>query len=90
MLFYELISGEHIMIAGYFERVLGKLQMPERPEGTRDELGIRWSGSVLCGKDSVEARQWDADYGARVRQADDRCDGLEDYDPVLRSACRLE
>jgi hypothetical protein len=81
------------MIAGYFERNDGKLSMPERVAGERDEVGIRWGGPVGQGRDSVEGRSWAADYAVRVAQEGgvvERYGSVEDYDAALRRACRLE
>lgn len=82
---------------GYFERNDGRLRMPSQGKDERDEVGIRWSGRVLPGEDAVEQRRADVDFAARLQERQvrpgvtgERYQRVEDYDPVLRDACRLE
>jgi hypothetical protein len=54
----------------------------------RDELGIRVEGVVLAGEKSLDERR--AEDAVRAGRTDgESYSGLEDYDPVLKSHCRL-
>lgn len=67
-------------IFGYFARRTGPLWMPKGV----DELGIRWTGPVLEGRESVEEAL--ATAGGRGSETVE----MDEYDRVLRDHCRLE
>lgn len=70
-------------VLGYFGPRRGELRMPKKT----DPLGIRYYGPVLTGRMSLELAQelnqgspdWNGEFAHPP-----------DYDPVLRSHCRLE
>jgi len=68
--------------------------MPESNEqGSAESLGIQTTGPVLSGEKSVEHVRADNDIRATSEQSNlvDRpfYKSTDDYDPVLRSHCRL-
>jgi hypothetical protein len=56
-------------------------------EGT-DDLGTTYEGGVLTGETSPEARRL-AEGRVAMRRGGEFYSSVEDYDPVLRSHCRL-
>ena len=72
-------------IAGYLSAGKTELRMPKE---SVDALGIRFEGAVTTGARTVEEQLLrDA---VRVNMPEDVCyENVEDYDPVLRSHCRL-
>jgi hypothetical protein len=72
-------------IAGYFVRRVPELRMRRE---LHDKLGIRVEGAVLAGEKSVKERR--AEDAVRAgRTEGEFYSGLEDYDPVLKSHCRM-
>ena len=54
-----------------------------------DELGIEYEGDVLRGKKSVELRRAEDAVAGPTKSGDGVYKDVDDYDPVLRSHCRL-
>jgi hypothetical protein len=71
-------------LMGYFGRRQDELQMPKKA----DELGIRYEGAVLTGKDPVE-RAIELD-GVRAALRRGEFARLKTYDAVLRAHCRFD
>ena len=72
-------------VAGYVGRNERELHMPK---GDSAELGIGYTGAVLTGETSPEAKR----RAEAVRATKPRAECYEDvgdYDPVLKSHCRL-
>ena len=62
------------------------------PKGN-DTIGIRSEGPVMTGQKSVEQRQYEDALLTSISKPDNKPPfyrKVEDYDPVLRSHCRLE
>ena len=74
-------------VLGYFGRRQGELRMPKRA----DELGIRYEGAVLTGKDPVKrAVERDGVLAALRRGLRGEFARPEGYDAVLRAHCRFD
>jgi hypothetical protein len=85
-------------IAGNFNNGTG-LRLPDETgkaetDQAADPLGIHWEGPVMTGKKSAdESRKDDAIKTVFDRPERARAkfySSVEDYDPVLRSHCRLD
>ena len=72
------------MVTGYLIGEKKELRMPKGP----NRLGITFQGEALTGEKSVEHRR--ADDAVPVSPAtEETYRKVADYDPVLRSHCRL-
>ena len=72
-------------VAGYIGDNPQDLRMPcERT----DDLGTNYEGAVLSGEASPEERRL-AESRVAMRRGGEFYSSVEDYDPVLRSHCRL-
>lgn len=58
------------------------------PKGVSDDLGIGYTGAVLTGETTPEAKRR-AEGGLASRPGAERYGDAGDYDPVLKSHCRL-
>jgi len=80
-------------IAGYFCKRVTELRMPKSGDSAsnqaRDALSIRFEGPVLTGEKSVAERHREVAIRASSPLGESY-KTVEDYDPVLRSHCRLD
>jgi hypothetical protein len=70
-------------VAGYVGRNVRELRMPK---GVSDDLGIGYTGAVLTGETTPEAKRLAEDFLA-CRRGAERYFDAGDYDPVLKSHC---
>jgi hypothetical protein len=76
-------------IAGYLVRrgPVWRLRPALRNDTGEDELGIKVEGPVLAGEKSLEARR--AEDAVSAGREGEFYSGVGEYDPVLKSHCRL-
>ena len=72
-------------LAGYIGGDAGELRMPQ---SSADPVRIQTDGAVMSGERSVEEQRAN-DAIRTVRLRDRYYRRVEEYDPVLRSHCRL-
>lgn len=74
-------------VAGYVGRKVNVREL-RMPKGVSDDLGVGYTGSVLTGETTPEAKRR-AEAVLASRACAERYEDADDYDPVLKSHCRL-